>query len=67
MERVRPVFDKAIATLEAQLLELDIDYLFTRLIDQVKAIDAKECLKLLVRSKLMFSCREKLLKIFEGI
>ena len=47
--------------------ELCIPFLFQRIINAVYKIDYQETIKILVRVKLMFLCRSKLIKIFQAV
>ena len=47
--------------------ELEIPFLYTRMVQQIKQVDVEQTLKILVRAKLLIPCRHKLIKIFNSV
>lgn len=67
LEKLMPVFTKATATLKYLMEEMQIPFLFYRIVNQLNAITIESTLKLLVRGKLLLPCRYKLIKIFKAV
>jgi len=67
LEMVKPVFEKAVATLEYLMEELCISYLYQRIVNSVYKVDYQETTRILVRVKVMMIVRSKLIQIFQAV
>ena len=54
IESIKPVFEKAASTLEHLMKEIQVSFLFERVMEQVEKINVEETLKILVRIKLLY-------------
>ncbi len=67
IEMLRPIFTKALNTLEQCFEELSLGHLFDRIACKIMTISAETVLKLLVRCKLMLLCRGAMVEILSRI
>lgn len=58
---------KASGTLKHLLDELEIPFLFYRIVNSIYSINIESTLKLLVRAKLLMPCRYKMISIFNAV